>query len=292
MAKPKRGLGKGLEALFADNDTADVAVSTLAISEIEPNPGQPRREFSPEALSELAQSIGEHGVLQPLVVRPRPNGRYEIVAGERRWRAARIAGLSEVPVVVRELTDLESLEIAMVENLVRADLNPLEEALGYRTLMEQFAMTQERVAQRVGKSRPAIANALRLLTLPDEVLEMLRAAELTAGHARSLLPLSPEKAKIAARRIAEEHLSVRQAEQLVKNLLAAPRPPVTPTVVPSFYREMELALRDTLSRKVRVVSKGKGGGELVVSFHSEEELRELGKLLAQVRDEGSSHTEG
>lgn len=281
MAKPKRGLGKGLEALFADNDTADVSVSTLAIGEIEPNQDQPRKEFSPEALSQLAESIKEHGILQPLVVRPRPNGRYQIVAGERRWRASRIAGLTELPVIIRELTDEQAFEVALVENLVRADLNPIEEALGYRTLMETFSMTQERIAQRVGRSRPAVANALRLLSLPKEVLSMLEKGNLSSGHARALLPLSEKDALEAANRIISQALSVRQAEQLVKQLQKELPVPKAPVLSPSFYREMELALKDTLSRRVRVVSKGKGKGELVLEFYSDDELRELGKKLGK-----------
>ena len=279
MAKPKRGLGKGLEALFADNDTADVSVSTLAIGEIEPNQDQPRKAFSPEALSELAESIKEHGILQPLVVRPRPNGRYQIVAGERRWRASRIAGLTELPVIIRELTDEQAFEIALVENLVRADLNPIEEALGYRTLMETFSMTQERVAQRVGRSRPAVANALRLLSLPPKVLGLLEKGTLSSGHARALLPLKEKDALAAADRIVSEALSVRQAEALAKQLLKEAAAPKAPVVSPSFYREMALALESTLSRKVRVVPKGNGKGELIVEFYSDEELRDLGKKL-------------
>ncbi len=281
MAKPKRGLGKGLEALFADNDTADVSVSTLAIGEIEPNQEQPRKEFSPEALSQLAESIKEHGILQPLVVRPRPNGRYQIVAGERRWRASRIAGLTELPVIIRELTDEQAFEVALVENLVRADLNPIEEAMGYRTLMETFAMTQERIAQRVGRSRSAVANALRLLSLPKEVLSMLEKGNLSAGHARALLPLGGRDALEAANRVVSQALSVRQTEQLVKQLQKVQPAPRTAPPSPSFYREMELALKDTLSRRVRVVPKGKGKGELVLEFYSDEELRELGKKLGK-----------
>ncbi|WMJ82717.1 ParB/RepB/Spo0J family partition protein [Oscillospiraceae bacterium LTW-04] len=281
MAKPKRGLGKGLEALFADNDTADVSVSTLAIGEIEPNQDQPRKEFSPEALSQLAESIKEHGILQPLVVRPRPNGRYQIVAGERRWRASRIAGLSELPVIIRELTDEQAFEVALVENLVRADLNPIEEALGYRTLVETFSMTQERIAQRVGRSRSAVANALRLLSLPKEVLAMLEKGNLSSGHARALLPLNEKDALEAANRVVSQALSVRQTEQLVKQMLKAPPAPKAPPLTPSFYREMELALKDTLSRRVKVISKGKGKGELVLEFYSDEELRELGEKLGK-----------
>ena len=284
MPKPKRGLGKGLEALFADNDTADVAVSTLQIGEIEPNSEQPRREFSPEALDSLAASIREHGVLQPLVVRPRPNGRYQIVAGERRWRAARIAGLTDLPVVIRELTDEQAFEIALVENLVRADLNPIEEAMGYRTLMEHFSMTQERVAQRVGRSRPAVANALRLLTLPDGVVEMLRRGDLSAGHARALLPLEQAAASELAKRIITQGLSVRQAEEAVRQLMKKPAPK-RGSSAPTFYREMELALGEVLSRRVRVTRKGKDKGELTVEFYSEEELRDFAARLE--RGEGN-----
>lgn len=281
MAKPKRGLGKGLEALFADNDTSNVSVSTMALGEIEPNPEQPRREFTPEALSQLADSIKEHGVLQPLVVRPRPNGLYQIVAGERRWRASRAAGLTEVPVVIRELTDEEAYEIALVENLVRSDLNPIEEAQGYKTLMDSFGMTQERVAQRVGCSRSAVANSLRLLTLPAEVMELLQNGTLTAGHARPLLTLDPAVAVKAAKQIAEQGLSVRQAEQLAKQLAKPAAEPKVPTVAPTFHREMEIALKDSLSRRVKVVSKGNGKGELVLEFYSDDELRELGAKLTK-----------
>ena len=280
MAKPKRGLGKGLESLFADNGTADVAVSTLAIGEIEPNPDQPRKDFTPEALSQLAESIKEHGVLQPLVVRPRPSGRYQIVAGERRWRAARVAGLTELPVVIKELTDEQACEVALVENLVRADLNPIEEALAIKNLMDNFSMTQERVAQRIGRSRPAVANALRLLTLPEKLRPMLENGTLSSGHARALLTLSEADALTAAKQIASQGLSVRQTEQLVKELSkkkeeAKKIPPVTP----AFYREMELALKETLSRRVKVVHKGSGKGELVLEFYSDDELRELAELL-------------
>ena len=280
MAKPKRGLGKGLESLFADNDTADVAVSTLSIAEIEPNPGQPRRDFDPEELSVLAESIKEHGVLQPLVVRPRPSGRYQIVAGERRWRAARIAGLSELPVVIRELTDEEAGEVALVENLVRADLNPVEEAAAIKNLMENFSMTQERVAQRIGRSRSAVANSLRLLSLPDGIKELLQSGALSSGHARALITLDEKTAVAAAKQAVAQGLSVRQTEQLAKQLSKAEEhKKAPPKVTPSFYREMENALKETLSRRVKVVSKGSGKGELVLEFYSDDELREFAKLL-------------
>ena len=278
MAKPKRGLGKGLDALFAENGTQDAAVSSLAIGEVEPNADQPRREFDPAALSELADSIREHGVVQPIVVRPRANGRYQIVAGERRWRAARIAGLKEVPVVVRELEDGAALELALVENLVREDLNPIEEALGYRMLADRFSMTQEQIAQRVGKSRPAVANALRLLSLPEDALGLLQNGSISPGHARALLALPAQQASALAARIVEEGLSVRQTEAAVKKLLAQPKK--KEPAAPTFYKEMELALRDRLSRRVSVRHKGNGKGVLEIEFYSEEELRELGKKLA------------
>ena len=279
MAKPKRGLGKGLEALFADNETADVAVRTLSIHDIEPNAEQPRREFDPEALDELAASIAQHGVLSPILVRPRPNGRYEIVAGERRWRASRIAGLTEVPVVVRELSDSDAYQLALVENLIREDLNPVEEALGYKTLAGQFSLTQEEIAQRVGRSRPAVANALRLLSLPEEVIALLKKGNLTAGHARALLSLSPDDATALAKKIVTEDMSVRSTEQMVKALKKEPPKKVLPPKTPAYYREMELALRESLSRRVKVSHKGEGKGELVIEFYSKDELQQFAKKL-------------
>ncbi len=281
MPKPKRGLGKGLDVLFLDNTTEDVSVSSLPIGEIEPNNSQPRREFSPEALSQLADSIREHGVLQPLVVRPRPSGRYQIIAGERRWRAARIAGLTELPVVVRELDDNQTLEVALVENLIREDLNPVEEALGYHALSDQFSMTQEQIAKRVGKSRPAVANSLRLLSLPEEIIALLQNGTLSSGHARALLPLSKEDSLSLARRAAAEGLSVRETERLAKKALAGPKEAPKAPPSPTLYREMELALRDTLSRRVKVHHKGGGKGELVIEFYSEDELRSLGEKLTK-----------
>ena len=193
MATKKRGLGKGLDALFVDNAVeSESRVNALPIAEVEPNRDQPRKEFDQEALEELAASIAEHGVLQPILVRP-VSGGYQIVAGERRWRAARLAGLVEIPAVIKEMTDQEVGQAALVENLQREDLNPVEEALGYHQLMEQFGMTQEQVAKKVSKSRPAVANAVRLLGLPEEVLAFLRAGSLTAGHAKALLSLKEEE---------------------------------------------------------------------------------------------------
>ena len=198
----KSGLGKGLDALFVDNSTDHAnGVVTLRISEIEPNKNQPRKDFDENALAQLADSIAEHGVLQPLLVRPMTNGGYQLVAGERRWRASKMAGLSEVPVVVQEMTDTEAMEIGLIENLQREDLNPIEEALGYRELIDSHQMTQDMVAQRVGKSRPVVANALRLLNLPDGVVKMVRNGALSAGHARALLSIEdPEEQNSMAKK--------------------------------------------------------------------------------------------
>ena len=200
----KSGLGKGLDALFVDNSTDHAnGVVTLRISEIEPNKNQPRKDFDENALAQLADSIAEHGVLQPLLVRPMTNGGYQLVAGERRWRASKMAGLSEVPVVVQEMTDTEAMEIGLIENLQREDLNPIEEALGYRELIDAHQMTQDMVAQRVGKSRPVVANALRLLNLPDGVVKMVRSGALSAGHARALLSIDdPEEQNLMAKKAA------------------------------------------------------------------------------------------
>ena len=215
----KRGLGKGLDAIFAENTPARAAGAVrIQISEIEPNREQPRKEFDSEALSELADSISQHGVLQPLLLRPLLTGGYRIVAGERRWRAARMAGLNEVPAVVREMTDAEEMLFALIENLQREDLTPLEEARGYRTLIETQDFTQEEVSQAVGKSRPAVTNALRLLNLPEDIQQMLEKGEITAGHARTLLSFKREEDMRLAAQKAKEGASVRERENLAKRL--------------------------------------------------------------------------
>lgn len=253
MAKAKGGLGKGLEALFVDNSTDQAEISTLAITEIEPNRDQPRKQFDPTALSELADSIKEYGVLQPLVVRPLPDGSYQLVAGERRWRASRMAGLSSVPVVIRELTDSQAMELALIENLQREDLNAIEEAAGYRELMDRFGLTQEQVAQRVGKSRPVITNAMRLLNLPEDVREMVVDGRLSAGHARALLSLEDEEMiRVLAREIIKKGLSVRQVEAIVKKSKQLVKPPKAPPTAwdNSYFAEVQLALSQSLSRKV------------------------------------------
>lgn len=281
MAKKLGGLGKGLNAIFIENDTEDSSSGvTLKISEIEPNRSQPRKEFDDKALNELAESIKEHGLLQPLLVRPLTLGGYEIVAGERRYRACRMAGLTEVPVIIRELSESETMELALIENLQREDLTPLEEAMGYDVLMREHGFTQDEVAKSVGKSRPAVANALRLLKLPDSVKELLKDNKISAGHARALLSLENEEdmAELASF-IVSKDLSVRQTEKLCKN---ASKPPKNETAEkkPSFYSMVELALNEALGRKISISkNKGKEGGVLHIEFYSDEELTELSNKL-------------
>ncbi len=281
MAKKLGGLGKGLNAIFIENDNEDKSGSvTLNISEIEPNRSQPRKDFDEKALSELAESISQHGLLQPLLVRPLPLGGYEIVAGERRYRACRMAGLTEVPVIIRELDETSTMELALIENLQREDLSALEEAQGYNTLITEHGLTQDEVARSVGKSRPAVANALRLLKLPESVTEYLREGKISAGHARALLTLeSEEEMTELAELIVSKDLSVRQTEKLCKK---SSKPPTKekPQPKPSFYSMVELALSESLGRKISVTkNKGKQGGVLQIEFYSDEELTELSNKL-------------
>ncbi len=281
MAAKKSGLGKGLEALFAENAVEEQGKAiTLRLLEIEPNRDQPRKQFDEEALSELSASIAQHGILQPLLVRPLPGGGYQLVAGERRWRAARMAGLEEVPAVIRELTDREAAELAMIENLQREDLNPMEEAKGYQTLMETYGMTQEEAARAVNKSRPAVANALRLLQLPDEVAEMVAEGRLSAGHARAVLSFSEEERLPAAQEAAEKGLTVRELERRAKAARAPKKnSPATAFSRDSFYHEVELALTEQMGRRVRVSEKN-GGGLLQIEFYDQEDLRSLANRLS------------
>lgn len=281
MAAKKSGLGKGLEALFAENAVEEQGKAiTLRLLEIEPNRDQPRKQFDEEALSELSASIAQHGILQPLLVRPLPGGGYQLVAGERRWRAARMAGLEEVPAVIRELTDREAAELAMIENLQREDLNPMEEAKGYQTLMETYGMTQEEAARAVNKSRPAVANALRLLQLPDEVAEMVAEGRLSAGHARAVLSFSEEERLPAAQEAAEKGLTVRELERRAKAARAPKKnSPATAFSRESFYHEVELALTEQMGRRVRVSEKN-GGGLLQIEFYDQEDLRSLANRLS------------
>lgn len=281
MAKKLGGLGKGLNAIFIENDAeTDNGSVTLKISEIEPNRQQPRKEFDEQALSELAESISQHGLLQPLLVRPLTLGGYQIVAGERRYRASRMAGLTEIPVIIRELSDTETMEIALIENLQREDLTPVEEALGYKTLIDEHNFSQDEVAKSVGKSRPAIANSLRLLKLPDSVMEYLREGKISAGHARALLTLDDENLMLElAEEIISKDLSVRQVEKLCKKKPTVEKE-VKPEKKPSFYSMVELALSESLGRKISVTkSKGKEGGVLQIEFYSDDELTELSNKL-------------
>ena len=289
MARAKKGgLGKGLDALFMDNETVDSGgVVTLRLSQIEPNRDQPRKIFSEEALNELADSIREHGVLQPLLVRPLPGGSYQLVAGERRWRASRMAGLQEVPVVIREMDEEQAMEIALIENLQREDLNAIEEATGYKQLMERYGMTQEQVAKRVGKSRPAIANALRLLNLPQKVMDMVGEGEVSPGHARALLAFDDQDRIVEiAQKVKTGKYSVRDIERMVKNqdekkekAAKAPEEPAWGGKS-AFLTEMEIAMSMEMGRKVRIIPNGEGG-TLQIQFWDEEDLKSLAEKFAK-----------
>ena len=281
MAGKIGGLGKGLDALFAQNTLEDGnATVTLPLDEIVPNREQPRKQFDDDALADLSASIAQHGVLQPLLVRPMPDGTYQLVAGERRWRASRMAGLTEVPVVIRDMNEQEAAELALIENLQREDLNPMEEAIGYRTLMDNYGMTQEQAALVVNKSRPAVANALRLLQLPESVAQMVASGKLSAGHARTVLAFEGEEAQIAAATAAvQKGLSVRELEKMAKAAKRTPKTPTAPKRRDSFYDEVELALRESLGRQVKVTASAKGG-VLQVEFFDPEDLRALANKLA------------
>ena len=281
MAKKLSGLGRGLDSLFADNSVEEInsSVNKLRIMEIAPNHNQPRKDFDEKALSELAESIEQHGVLQPLVVRPLANGSYQLVAGERRWRAARIAGLTEVPVVIKELTDEEVIEIAMIENLQREDLNPLEEALGYRYMMDELKITQEQAAEKVGKSRPAVANALRLLKLPNEVQEMVKNNLISPGHARALLGFDSDDMILqTAKMIIKEDLSVRDVETLVKKSKKVPKASKK-QIRDKFFSEVELALVENLGRKVKIKEAKQDAGVLEIEFFDKDDLEGLAMKL-------------
>ena len=273
-----KGLGKGLGALlgdFADEPLETSAYRSLPIYKVEPNPDQPRHDFDEEELQALADSISGHGVIQPLTVREMPNGYYQIIAGERRWRAARLANLSDVPVVVIEADDRKAMELALIENLQRQDLNPVEEALGYQALIEEYGLTQEEAAGRVGKSRPAVANALRLLGLCPEVLEKLKQGELTAGHARAILSLKSEKKQMeAAQKIIALALSVRQAETLCKNMNKEPEPKKEEVFAVDYVAECEKSLSKHLGRGVKIIN-GKRKGKFELEFYGQDDLQNL-----------------
>lgn len=273
-----KGLGKGLGALlgdFSEEPAGDSAYRLLPIYKVEPNPDQPRHDFDEEELQALSESIAVHGVIQPLTVREMPNGYYQIIAGERRWRAARMANVSDVPAIVVEADDRKAMELALIENLQRQDLNPVEEALGYQSLIEEYGLTQEEAATRVGKSRPAVANALRLLGLCPEVMELLKTGALSAGHARAVLTLKTEKQQLeAAKKIIALSLSVRQAETLCKNMGKPPAPKKEPVFEVNYVAECEKNLSKHLGRGVKIVN-GKRKGRFELEFYGEEDLQKL-----------------
>ena len=289
MAAKKGGLGRGLDALFADNSIEEIASTSavkLKILDIEPNRDQPRKIFDEDALAELADSIAKHGVIQPLLVRPMPDGSYQLVAGERRWRASRMAGLTEVPVVIKELSDDEAMALALIENLQREDLNAIEEAQGIKALMDTLSLTQDEAAERVGKSRPAVANALRLLKLPDSVIALVSDGKLSPGHARALLGFKDEQDIIeTADLIIEKGLTVRDVEKLVKKRNKEPKAEKPAARRASYYDEVELALTDFLGRKVKVGTKpGKESGVLEIDFFDKDDLTRLADALKSLGD--------
>ncbi len=281
LAPKKGGLGMGLDILFEDNSSEVQTKSNLRVSEIEPNRLQPRKEFDEEAISSLADSIRDHGLIQPIVVRPFGRS-YQIVAGERRWRAARAAGLDEVPVIIKDLSDSETMQIALIENLQRENLNPVEEALGYRELSEKYDLTQERIAEITGRSRSAVANSLRILGLPDEVLELIKEGLVSTGHAKVLLSVEDKEVlKELAKRIPEEEITVRALEKIVKELGAGKKEKLPSKLPDSYFKEMEISLRQNLGRKVQVKSRSGDKGTLVLEFYNKDDLRELAEKLAK-----------
>lgn len=292
-SKKPSGLGRGLGALLGDDVLKAESTGSLylPISQVESCSSQPRKHFDEASLAELADSIREHGIIQPLTVRKLASGYYQIIAGERRWRAARLAGLQEVPVIVMEADDRKAAELAMIENLQREDLNPIEEANGYKVLMSEYGLTQEEVAQRVGKSRPAVANALRLLTLPDPVHLLLEEGKLSAGHARAILAVpSGELQKKLAQKVIAEELSVRQTEALTKRLAAEPREAAEPKSAAGpdlsiYLREAEKTLATRFGRKVHIIN-GRKKGKIELEYYNPEDLNTLLELLEQLPSAG------
>ena len=277
----KGGLGTGLDLLFDDNSSDVQVKKTLRVSQIEPNRDQPRKTFSDEAIAALAESIREHGLIQPILVRPLDTGGYQIVAGERRWRAARMLGLDEVPVTIRELNDSEAMQIAIIENLQRENLNPVEEASGYNELIEKYDMTQDAVAKLIGKSRSAVANSVRLLALPPRVLKMLEEGKLSAGHAKALLGFDDEEMLIAiANRAADGGMTVRQVERLAQKSSEAKDviEKKSDSKIDNYFVEMEISLNERLGRKVKV-DYGKNKGALILEFYDKEDLAALAEKL-------------
>lgn len=279
MAPKKGGLGRGLESLFNENATDTDGAVKLNINDIEPNRGQPRKDFDETALSELADSIAQHGLIQPIVVKPTAHGRYSIIAGERRWRACRMAGLNEVPVIIKDADEQTLMEMALIENLQREDLNAVEEALGYRSLIDSFGLTQDEVAKKMGKSRSAVTNALRLLALNENELEALRRGTITAGHARALLSCDDMEARAKMLLAAADGASVRELERLAAAAKKKPAGKKAETKKPTFYSEVELSLRDSLHRKVKITPAGNGKGTITLEFFNDAELSEFAKKL-------------
>ena len=281
MAATHKGLGKGLGSLFGDEVPQENTVSRLNVREIEPNPAQPRRDFDQVSLAELAESIRQNGVISPIAVRRSENG-YQIVAGERRWRACRLAGLDQIPALIVEADDQLAFEMAMIENLQREDLNPMEEAEGYRELMERFGATQESIAERVGKSRPAVANALRLLTLPEQLVDLVRSGKLSQGHARTLLGLSDRQTMVeAAQMVLNQGLSVRQTEKLVKKLEQLAKGGQKPAAANSnqiYLEELEHRLAQATGRKINI-SQGKEKGKITIEFYGNDDLETVTQAL-------------
>lgn len=282
----QKGLGRGLGALLGDlteEPESTGGLKTLPLHKIEPNPNQPRRDFDDEELEALAESIRQHGIIQPLTVREMPNGYYQIIAGERRWRASRLAGLDEVPVVIMEADDRKAMELALIENLQRQDLNPIEEAEGYERLMKQFGLTQEQVAKRVVKSRSAVANALRLLALPTEVRTMVSEGEISGGHARAVLAVNEADKRVeAARQMVG--LSVRQSEALAKRMNKKPVEKLeqSPEVSVDYITELEKELEGALGRKISI-QQGKHSGQLTLEYYGAEDLERLSEALRNLR---------
>ena len=279
MAIKKGGLGRGLDSLFSENATDTGNAVNIRLNDIEPNRDQPRKDFDEEALSELAESIAKHGLIQPIVVRPQTNGTYRIIAGERRWRACRMAGLSEVPVVIKEIDDKELMELALIENLQREDLNAVEEAQGYRSLIDTYNLTQEQVAESVGKSRSAVTNALRLLNLNEAELEALKTGAITSGHARALLSVEDTDLRAAMLAAAINGASVRELEKMAKGSKTASAKAKPKDL---FYSEVELSLKNEMRRKVSVKGNAKGAGTITIEFFSKEELADFAKKLSNI----------
>ncbi|NLK70394.1 MAG: ParB/RepB/Spo0J family partition protein [Clostridiales bacterium] len=275
------GLGLGLDALFSDNTTDTQVKRTLRVSQIEPNRSQPRKSFSEETIAALAESISQHGMIQPILVRPLEGGSYQIVAGERRWRAARMLAMDEVPVIIKDLSDIEAMQISLIENLQRENLNPIEEAMGYKELIDIYNMTQDAVAKTVGRSRSAIANSLRLLNLPKEVQQMLKDGDITVGHAKALVSVDDEDLLMElAVKAASDKLTVRAIEKIISKL-DEPKIEVENTdKIDSYFKEVEISLNERLGRRVKVdYSKNKGA--LILEFYNKEDLAEIAKKLVE-----------